>query len=69
MLLDDRDERAGVKFTDADLIGIPTRVTVGERGLKDGVVEIRRRNQPQTEKLTPALLVERLTGNSAIASQ
>ena len=69
VLLDDRDERAGVKFTDADLIGIPTRVTVGERGLKEGVVEIRRRDQPDTEKLAPALLVERLTGNPATAGQ
>jgi prolyl-tRNA synthetase len=40
VLLDDRDERPGVKFTDAELIGIPYRVTVGPRGLADGVVEI-----------------------------
>jgi hypothetical protein len=39
VLLDDRDERPGVKFADADLIGIPHRVTIGERGLADGVVE------------------------------
>jgi len=39
VLLDDRDERPGVMFADAELIGIPHRVTVGERGLKDGVVE------------------------------
>jgi prolyl-tRNA synthetase len=44
-LLDDRDERAGVKFKDADLIGIPVRVTVGERNLKQGLVEIKRRNE------------------------
>jgi prolyl-tRNA synthetase len=43
VLLDDRDARPGVKFKDADLIGIPVRVVVGERGLKDGVVEIKRR--------------------------
>ncbi len=42
-LLDDRDERAGVKFKDADLIGIPVRVTVGERNLKNGMVEIKER--------------------------
>jgi len=43
VLLDDRDARPGVKFKDADLIGIPLRVVVGERSLKDGYVEIKRR--------------------------
>jgi len=43
VLLDDRDERPGVKFNDADLIGIPYRVTVGPKGLKEGKVEITRR--------------------------
>jgi len=42
-LLDDRDERAGVKFKDADLIGIPVRVTIGERNLKQGLVEVKER--------------------------
>ncbi|HJX57874.1 MAG TPA: His/Gly/Thr/Pro-type tRNA ligase C-terminal domain-containing protein, partial [Thiobacillus sp.] len=39
VLLDDRDERPGVMFADAELVGIPHRVTVGERGLADGVIE------------------------------
>jgi len=43
-LLDDRDERPGVKFKDADLIGIPLRVTVGPKGLAKNVVELRRRD-------------------------
>ncbi|MEK7773394.1 MAG: His/Gly/Thr/Pro-type tRNA ligase C-terminal domain-containing protein, partial [Deltaproteobacteria bacterium] len=43
VLLDDRDERAGVKFKDADLIGIPLRITVGERNLKQGLVELKER--------------------------
>jgi prolyl-tRNA synthetase len=43
VLLDDREERPGVKFKDADLIGIPYRMTVGPKGLKDGKVEIMRR--------------------------
>jgi prolyl-tRNA synthetase len=43
VLFDDRDERAGVKFNDADLIGFPIRITVGEKGLKEGMVEIKRR--------------------------
>jgi prolyl-tRNA synthetase len=42
-LLDDRDERPGVKFKDADLIGLPVRITVGPRGLARGAVEVRRR--------------------------
>ena len=47
VLLDDRDERAGVKFKDADLLGIPVRLTLG-RGLKDGKVEVRRRKDGRT---------------------
>ena len=43
VLLDDRDERAGVKFKDADLIGIPTQVIVGEKGLQKGIIEIKDR--------------------------
>ena len=42
-ILDDRDERPGVKFKDADLVGIPYRVTVGPKGLADGKVELVRR--------------------------
>ncbi len=47
VLYDDRDERAGVKFADADLIGCPIRVTVGERGMKDGMVELKERTQSE----------------------
>lgn len=43
VLFDDRDERAGVKFNDADLIGCPVRITVGERGLKENKVEVKAR--------------------------
>jgi prolyl-tRNA synthetase len=43
VLLDDREETPGVKFKDADLIGIPLRVTLGEKNLKKGLVEIKRR--------------------------
>ncbi len=43
VLLDDRDARPGVKFKDADLLGIPLRVVVGERGLKDNQVEVKQR--------------------------
>ena len=40
VLLDDRDARPGVKFADAELIGIPIRITVGPKGLADGVIEL-----------------------------
>jgi prolyl-tRNA synthetase len=40
VLLDDRDSRAGVKFADAELIGIPLRITIGPKGIADGVVEV-----------------------------
>ena len=43
VLLDDREERPGVKFKDADLVGIPYRMTVGPKGLKEGKIEIARR--------------------------
>ena len=42
-LYDDRDERAGVKFNDADLLGIPLRLTVGGRGIKSGQLELKLR--------------------------
>ncbi|MFW6279191.1 MAG: proline--tRNA ligase [Bacillota bacterium] len=43
VLLDDRQERAGVKFNDADLIGIPLRITIGSRSLENGVLEVKER--------------------------
>jgi prolyl-tRNA synthetase len=43
VILDDRDERPGVKFTDAELIGIPWRLTIGPKGLASGKVELVRR--------------------------
>jgi len=50
-LWDDRSERPGVKFKDADLIGIPYRVTVGARGLKEGIVEFKDRFSGEMKKL------------------
>jgi prolyl-tRNA synthetase len=52
-LLDDRDERPGVKFKDADLLGIPIRVTVGALLAKEGRVEVRTRRDKQDVKVTP----------------
>jgi prolyl-tRNA synthetase len=51
VLYDDRDERAGVKFKDADLVGVPFRIAVGKKGLAEGVVELKRRNAPEVRKL------------------
>ena len=50
VLMDDRDERAGVKFKDADLIGIPTQIIIGEKNLRDGLVEIKDRKTKETTK-------------------
>jgi prolyl-tRNA synthetase len=50
VLVDDREERPGVKFKDADLIGVPLRVTVGEKGLKSGQVELKPRSEPDPKK-------------------
>jgi len=51
VLYDDRDERPGVKFNDADLLGIPFRITVGARNLEQGLVEIKRRNETELKKV------------------
>jgi prolyl-tRNA synthetase len=60
VLLDDRDERAGVKFKDADLIGIPHRITIGKK-IADGVVELFDRRTKQSEDVKIAEVVQRLT--------
>ncbi|MCX6835161.1 MAG: proline--tRNA ligase [candidate division Zixibacteria bacterium] len=49
VLLDDRDERPGVKFMDADLIGLPIRLTIGDKSLKDGKVELKARVQDKAD--------------------
>jgi prolyl-tRNA synthetase len=51
VIIDDRAERAGVKFRDAELTGVPFRVTVGKRGLGEGVVEVTRRETGETVKV------------------
>ena len=66
-LLDDRDARGGVKFKDADLLGIPVRITIGKKSIAEGNVEIKLRAESQSEKVavekaadTVVELVERL---------
>ena len=53
VLYDDRNERAGSKFADAELIGIPLQILIGSRGLKDGVVEVKQRKTGAVEKIKP----------------
>ncbi len=60
VLLDDRDERAGVKFKDADLVGIPYRVVIGEKNLKEGFVEFKERRTGKIEKVKVAEAQERI---------
>jgi prolyl-tRNA synthetase len=50
VLMDDRDERAGVKFKDADLIGIPYQIVIGEKNLKEGIVEIKERRSGEKKR-------------------
>ena len=58
-LLDDRDERAGVKFKDADLIGLPYRITLGKK-VADGIVELFERQTKTTEEVKLGDIVARV---------
>jgi prolyl-tRNA synthetase len=60
VLLDDRDERPGVKFNDADLIGCPYQVVIGEKGLAQNQVEIKERRTGTVTKLAPGDVLPRL---------
>jgi len=59
VLLDDRDERAGVKFKDADLIGLPLRVAIGKKGLAEGKVEWKPRGGKDVELVPMGEVVEK----------
>ena len=59
-LYDDTDERAGGKFATMDLIGLPWRITVGPRGLKNGLVELTSRRTGESEEMSPEAAVERV---------
>lgn len=59
-LYDDRKERAGAKFATMDLIGLPWRITVGPRGLKNGVVELTSRKTGESEELAPDAAVAKV---------
>ncbi len=57
VLLDDRGERPGVMFADLELIGIPHRITIGDRGLKDGNVEYQARRETAATAVSVAEIV------------
>jgi prolyl-tRNA synthetase len=62
VLYDDRDERPGTKFADMDLIGLPWQLIVGPRGLKNGLVEVKRRKDDAREEMSPDAALNKLQG-------
>ncbi len=68
VLVDDREERPGVKFKDADLIGIPLRLTVGGKGLKEGVIELKTRALKDVAKIPVAEAESRVAAAVAAAA-
>ena len=72
VLYDDRDLRAGGKFKDADLIGIPFRIAIGGRGLKEGVVEVKKRSEKTVYKVPTTqvmqVIAQELAGQNALNS-
>lgn len=61
VLLDDRAESAGIKFKDADLIGIPLQIVIGERNLNNGKVELKTRQGKKIELLTPEEVIKKIS--------
>jgi prolyl-tRNA synthetase len=60
VLMDDRNERPGVKFKDADLIGIPCQIIIGKKALKEGLVEFKFRSTKEAGRLTPSDIVKKV---------
>jgi prolyl-tRNA synthetase len=58
ILLDDRDARPGEKFADADLLGVPLRVTVGRKTLEDGAVDVRRRGEDTDSRVERSSVID-----------
>ena len=65
VLTDDRDQRPGVKFKDVDLIGVPLRVVIGERGLKDGSIEVKWRHEAAARNLPLATAAQAILAELA----
>ena len=53
VLIDDRDERPGIKFKDADLLGMPYRIVIGKKGLDNNEVELVKRKNKEVTKISP----------------
>ncbi|MCX5780328.1 MAG: His/Gly/Thr/Pro-type tRNA ligase C-terminal domain-containing protein, partial [Firmicutes bacterium] len=62
VILDDRDERAGVKFKDADLIGIPIKITIGPKSLQEKQVEVKKRWEDEIQMVPLDTVVEVVRG-------
>lgn len=60
VLLDDRRERPGILFADMDLIGIPHRIVIGERGIDNGVIEYKARTEQETQEIALGNIIEHL---------
>jgi prolyl-tRNA synthetase len=60
VIFDDRDERPGVKFKDADLLGIPIRVVISERSLSEGCAEIKQRSEVEKSMIPIAGAVDHI---------
>ncbi len=67
VLLDDRDERPGVLLADGELIGIPHRIVIGDRGLKEGVVEYQHRQDSEATKVNVEALLDLLKAKLNLA--
>jgi prolyl-tRNA synthetase len=63
-LYDDTDQRAGAKFANMDLIGLPWQIVVGPRGLANGVVELKRRGSGERIELSPEAAIAKMIGNT-----
>ena len=66
VILDDRGERPGAMFADWELIGVPHRVTIGDKGLKDGLVEYQHRRDPEASKVAVAEVLGMLKGKLGV---
>jgi prolyl-tRNA synthetase len=64
VLLDDRDARPGVKFADSELLGIPHRIVIGERGLGTGQLEYRHRRDSAATEIPVASAVDHVLQNA-----
>jgi prolyl-tRNA synthetase len=67
VVLDDRNERPGVMFADMELIGIPHRVVIGERGLKEGLFEYKGRTDAEATMIAQADILATLQGKLCAA--